>query len=175
MAQGDSAEPGRNRAVALQHRGSHLFGALAGWKHAGADRRGVDFPGCVHRGGVHQPVQLGRRADFRDGQRAGSDEERALQIQGTVFALLLGSSLALTALCYLLCGRCSFSSARAEDSFVFADAYLKIVICWARRSPCWPRDEPVYQRAGPPQDRHDDHGDRRGAESGARSAVHLWV
>ena len=60
--------------------------------------------------------------------RGRKDEERALQIQGTVFALLLGSSLALTALCYLLKRPLLFLFGASEDSFVFADAYLKIYL-----------------------------------------------
>ena len=32
---------------------------------------GLIFPVVSIVGGVHQPVQLGRRADFRDGQRGG--------------------------------------------------------------------------------------------------------
>ena len=54
--------------------------------------------------------------------RGRKDEERALQIQGTVFALLLGSSLALTALCYLLKRPLLFLFGASDDSFVFADA-----------------------------------------------------
>ena len=60
--------------------------------------------------------------------RGRKDEERALQIQGTVFALLLGSSLALTVLCYLLKRPLLFLFGASEDSFVFADAYLKIYL-----------------------------------------------
>ena len=60
--------------------------------------------------------------------RGRKEEERALQIQGTVFALLLGSSLALTALCYLLKRPLLFLFGASEDSFVFADAYLKIYL-----------------------------------------------
>ena len=60
--------------------------------------------------------------------RGRKDEERALQIQGTVFALLLGSSLALTVLCYLLKRPLLFLFGAREDSFVFADAYLKIYL-----------------------------------------------
>ena len=60
--------------------------------------------------------------------RGRKDEERALQIQGTVFTLLLGSSLALTALCYLLKRPLLFLFGASEDSFVFADAYLKIYL-----------------------------------------------
>lgn len=60
--------------------------------------------------------------------RGRKDEERALQIQGTVFTLLLGSSLALTVLCYLLKRPLLFLFGASEDSFVFADAYLKIYL-----------------------------------------------
>lgn len=60
--------------------------------------------------------------------RGRKDEERALQIQGTVFSLLLGSSLALMALCYLLKRPLLFLFGASEDSFVYADAYLKIYL-----------------------------------------------
>ena len=60
--------------------------------------------------------------------RGRKDEERALQIQGTVFSLLLGSSLVLMALCYLLKRPLLFLFGASEDSFVFVDAYLKVYL-----------------------------------------------
>ena len=60
--------------------------------------------------------------------RGRKDEERALQIQSTVFALLLVSSLALMALCYAVRRPLLFLFGASEDSFVYADAYLKVYL-----------------------------------------------
>ena len=60
--------------------------------------------------------------------RGRRDERRALDIQGTVFTLLLGSSLALMLLCWLLKRPLLFLFGASEESFAFADAYLKIYL-----------------------------------------------
>ena len=54
--------------------------------------------------------------------RGRKDEPRALQIQGTVYSLLLVSSLALMALCYAVKRPLLFLFGASEDSFVYADA-----------------------------------------------------
>ena len=60
--------------------------------------------------------------------RGRKDEPRALQIQGTVYSLLLVSSLALMALCYAVKRPLLFLFGASEDSFVYADAYLKVYL-----------------------------------------------
>ena len=60
--------------------------------------------------------------------RGRRDERRALKIQGTVFTLLLGSSLVLMLLCWLLKRPLLFLFGASEESFAFADAYLKIYL-----------------------------------------------
>ena len=51
-----------------------------------------------------------------------------MQIQGTVYSLLLVSSLALMALCYAVKRPLLFLFGASEDSFVYADAYLKVYL-----------------------------------------------
>lgn len=60
--------------------------------------------------------------------RGRKDEPRALQIQGTVYSLLLVSSLALMVLCYAVKRPLLFLFGASEDSFVYADEYLKVYL-----------------------------------------------
>lgn len=58
----------------------------------------------------------------------GGNHERARRIQGTSFALLLGSSVLLMLLGYLFCEPVLFAFGASEASFVHAQAYLHVYL-----------------------------------------------
>ena len=61
-------------------------------------------------------------------ERGAGNEEKASRILGNSFALLLGSSLVLTAVGYLFMKPILFAFGASEDSFVYAKAYLDIYL-----------------------------------------------
>ncbi|MBR3949072.1 MAG: MATE family efflux transporter [Oscillospiraceae bacterium] len=60
--------------------------------------------------------------------RGAGEQERAEQILGNSFALLLVSSLILTAIGYLFCRPILFAFGASEDSFVYARQYLSVYL-----------------------------------------------
>ena len=60
--------------------------------------------------------------------RGAGDEKKAEQIMGNAFALLLCSSVVLTALGYLFCRPILFAFGASEDSYVYAAEYLHIYL-----------------------------------------------
>ena len=60
--------------------------------------------------------------------RGRGSEDEAKKIMGNSFALLVVSSLALMALCYLFCKPILFLFGASEASYVYAAAYLKIYL-----------------------------------------------
>lgn len=60
--------------------------------------------------------------------RGARQEERAQKILGNVFSLLLGSSLIIFAVCYLLRRSVLYLFGASDASFVYADAYLRIYL-----------------------------------------------
>ena len=60
--------------------------------------------------------------------RGAGDDERAGKILGNSFALLLGSSLILTAVGYLFAKPILFAFGAGEESYVYAKAYLDIYL-----------------------------------------------
>ncbi len=61
-------------------------------------------------------------------ERGGGDEEKAGEIMGNSFGLLLVSGVILTVLGYLFCKPILFAFGASEDSFVYAGAYLYIYL-----------------------------------------------
>lgn len=61
-------------------------------------------------------------------ERGGGDEEKAGQIMGNSFALLLLSAGVLTVLGYVFCKPILFAFGASEDSFVYAKRYLNIYL-----------------------------------------------
>ena len=60
--------------------------------------------------------------------RGAGEEDKASRIQGSVFTLLLGSSLILVALCYAFKRPVLQLFGASADSFPYADAYLRIYL-----------------------------------------------
>ena len=60
--------------------------------------------------------------------RGAGDEEQTERILGNSFALLLGSSVVLTALGYLFCRPILFAFGASEESYVYASEYLHIYL-----------------------------------------------
>ena len=61
-------------------------------------------------------------------ERGAGNEEKAARIMGNSFALLLGSSVVLTAFGYLFSKPIIFAFGASEESYVFAAAYLRIYL-----------------------------------------------
>ena len=61
-------------------------------------------------------------------ERGAGNDEKAGRILGNSFALLLGSSFVLTALCYLFMKPVLFAFGASKDSFVYARQYLNIYL-----------------------------------------------
>jgi Na+-driven multidrug efflux pump len=61
-------------------------------------------------------------------ERGAGNDEKADNILGNSFALLLGSSILLTILGYLFMEPVLFAFGASEDSFVYAKAYLDIYL-----------------------------------------------
>ena len=60
--------------------------------------------------------------------RGGGEDEEAEKILGNSFALLVGSSLILMLICYLLCRPILFAFGASEASYVYAQEYLKVYL-----------------------------------------------
>ena len=60
--------------------------------------------------------------------RGAGDEERASRIMGNSFALLLASSVILTAVGFVFCRPILFAFGASEGSYVYASAYLNIYL-----------------------------------------------
>ena len=61
-------------------------------------------------------------------QRGAGNDERAARILGNSFALIIISSLILTALGYIFCRPVLFAFGASEDSFIYAKKYLNIYL-----------------------------------------------
>ena len=61
-------------------------------------------------------------------ERGAGNEEKASRILGNSFALLLGSSLILTAVGYIFMKPILFAFGASEESFLFAREYLNIYL-----------------------------------------------
>ena len=60
--------------------------------------------------------------------RGAKEEERAEKILGNTFSLLLGTSLILFLLCYIFRRPVLYLFGASDDSYVYADAYLRIYL-----------------------------------------------
>ena len=60
--------------------------------------------------------------------RGAKEEERAEKILGNTFSLLLGTSLILFSLCYIFRRPVLYMFGASDDSYVYADAYLRIYL-----------------------------------------------
>ncbi len=88
---------------------------------------GITFPVIVLIAGFTSLYSSGGATLFSIARGRG-DEEEAERIVGNVFALLTGTALALTVLCYAFRRPVLFLFGASEQSFFYADAYLRIYL-----------------------------------------------
>ncbi len=88
---------------------------------------GITFPVIVLIAGFTSLYSTGGATLFSIARGRG-DEEEAERIVGNVFALLTGTALALTVLCYAFRRPILFLFGASEQSFFYADAYLRIYL-----------------------------------------------
>lgn len=88
---------------------------------------GITFPMIVLTAAFTNLYASGGATLFSIARGEGNEAE-AEKILGNVFALLLGTSLILTVLCYALRRPVLFLFGASEESFFFADQYLKIYL-----------------------------------------------
>ena len=171
---GDSADGGRNRPAALQHRRSHLPGPSLQREQPGADRRGAGLPYCFHHRRFHQPLRDRRRAAVRHRARRGPAGKGQPHRKHGVRAAggdIAGADAAV--LC--LHASADVPVRRGRSLLALCRRLPARLSAWHALHHARDGHERIHQRTGLSARGHGHDPGRRGAESGARSAVHIHL